>query len=430
MPIPPGTKFHGVAPGVDTENRGSKRKNSDRQAYTIEEMGVGGGGGTFTEDIQYNLTGNLSFGRLTGSGTYPVPAEGVTVVDFIKDVLVAGSANFSATPTPAWLYNLTDIDVNVTGQYGGGASAVLSRTINGGDVEVIETDILPGSFSILDNSIPTFSQFTSNYIRYFLNIFDDDGNQILQRVALVNQQPYAAPTVTIDAEADDSGRSPDSSDTLREWGNTGSAVNGEAFKLSSLVEMTQIRLYKGNTELVSTNITGDPGSVSESIQDNAPAREAATYTCQISDAQSDNDTDDFANQSVGFTVNMCPPMLFVASPEDGSTKGFAQGLYDGYAAATDGYFKLFVDGVDETFSTVANMADTNNYAWVMVEASLGPVELRQGGPDGPIVNFENLGLGAQQITNDFGETFNMICLRSPFTGPFSEGTNFYIKTNG
>jgi len=38
MSIPSGTKFHGVAPGVDTENRGSANANADRNAYTIEEF--------------------------------------------------------------------------------------------------------------------------------------------------------------------------------------------------------------------------------------------------------------------------------------------------------------------------------------------------------------------------------------------------------
>lgn len=38
MPIPPGTKFHGVAPSVDTENRGSSNANADRDAYAIEDF--------------------------------------------------------------------------------------------------------------------------------------------------------------------------------------------------------------------------------------------------------------------------------------------------------------------------------------------------------------------------------------------------------
>ena len=38
MAIPDGTKFHGVAPFVDTENKGSSQANAMRDAYTIEEI--------------------------------------------------------------------------------------------------------------------------------------------------------------------------------------------------------------------------------------------------------------------------------------------------------------------------------------------------------------------------------------------------------
>ena len=38
MAIPAGTKFHGVAPEVETENRGSNLSNSQRDTYTIEEI--------------------------------------------------------------------------------------------------------------------------------------------------------------------------------------------------------------------------------------------------------------------------------------------------------------------------------------------------------------------------------------------------------
>jgi hypothetical protein len=39
MAIPDGTKFHGVAPEVDTKNKGSEQANAMRDAYTIEEIG-------------------------------------------------------------------------------------------------------------------------------------------------------------------------------------------------------------------------------------------------------------------------------------------------------------------------------------------------------------------------------------------------------
>lgn len=38
MAIPDGTKFHGVAPFVDTENKGSSQANAMRDVYTIEEI--------------------------------------------------------------------------------------------------------------------------------------------------------------------------------------------------------------------------------------------------------------------------------------------------------------------------------------------------------------------------------------------------------
>ena len=180
MPIPPGTKFHGVAPGVETENKGSASRNANRDVYTIEEFGGGGGGGIFETDILYNLTNGHTFGRLSGNGTYPVGDSGVTVVDFIRDVLIMQSATFSATPIPAWQYNLTNIDINVQWQYTGGDNATLVRRVNGGAIEELQTGIAPGSGTFLDETLPTFPQFTINYVYYYLNVFDAEGNQLLQ----------------------------------------------------------------------------------------------------------------------------------------------------------------------------------------------------------------------------------------------------------
>ena len=38
MAIPDGTKFHGVAPFVDTKNKGSEQANAMRDVYTIEQL--------------------------------------------------------------------------------------------------------------------------------------------------------------------------------------------------------------------------------------------------------------------------------------------------------------------------------------------------------------------------------------------------------
>jgi len=48
MPIPAGTKFHGVAPSVDTTDRGSATVQPLRDVYTIEEIGAAGTSDVYT----------------------------------------------------------------------------------------------------------------------------------------------------------------------------------------------------------------------------------------------------------------------------------------------------------------------------------------------------------------------------------------------
>jgi len=48
MPIPAGTKFHGVAPSVDTTDRGSATVQTLRDAYTIEDIRGGGTSDVYT----------------------------------------------------------------------------------------------------------------------------------------------------------------------------------------------------------------------------------------------------------------------------------------------------------------------------------------------------------------------------------------------
>ena len=69
MPIPAGTKFHGVAPSVDTTDRGSASRDALRDAYTIEQFG-----GTLS------TTTTLSAAQVLSLDTTPVevvPAQGV-----------------------------------------------------------------------------------------------------------------------------------------------------------------------------------------------------------------------------------------------------------------------------------------------------------------------------------------------------------------
>lgn len=68
MPIPPGTKFHGVAPSVDTTDRGSASRYALRDVYTLEDFGN-----------SLSVTTTLSPAQILALDTTPVevvPAQG------------------------------------------------------------------------------------------------------------------------------------------------------------------------------------------------------------------------------------------------------------------------------------------------------------------------------------------------------------------
>jgi hypothetical protein len=80
MSIPQGTKFHGVAPSVDTANRGSATANARRDAYTIDQMvDYIGSRGLFTQ-IAHSTPVTDTTDELTiigdGLGSLLVPANG------------------------------------------------------------------------------------------------------------------------------------------------------------------------------------------------------------------------------------------------------------------------------------------------------------------------------------------------------------------
>ena len=80
MEIPIGTKFHGVSPDVNTENKGSSQSNSMRDAYTIDDMvNYFGSKGLYTQISNgtpvTNTTDELSIIG-DGLGSLFVPANG------------------------------------------------------------------------------------------------------------------------------------------------------------------------------------------------------------------------------------------------------------------------------------------------------------------------------------------------------------------
>ena len=77
MPIPAGTKFHGVAPSVDTTDRGSATVQVLRDAYTIEDFG----NGTSTSTIELSSAQILA---LDTTFVEVVPAQGVgKAIEFV-----------------------------------------------------------------------------------------------------------------------------------------------------------------------------------------------------------------------------------------------------------------------------------------------------------------------------------------------------------
>ena len=76
MAIPLGTKFHGVAPGVDTINKGSATANANRDAYTLEQMQEATSPGwaryvdtQYTEASRFSLTDNVQVTLPNNGGT-------------------------------------------------------------------------------------------------------------------------------------------------------------------------------------------------------------------------------------------------------------------------------------------------------------------------------------------------------------------------
>ena len=76
MTIPLGTKFHGVAPGVDTINKGSTTANANRDAYTLEQIQESTSPGwaryidtQYTEASRFSLTDNVQVTLPNNAGT-------------------------------------------------------------------------------------------------------------------------------------------------------------------------------------------------------------------------------------------------------------------------------------------------------------------------------------------------------------------------
>jgi hypothetical protein len=136
MSIPDGTKFHGVAPSVDTSNRGSASLNSKRDAYTIDEIcdscseGIikiepvlfvtasPGGTGTLTEMVNI-----VDFDWVGNSGTYTYTLPSATAIPYRKIRFVNNSTIGANTKI--------DLAAPVGENIDGGATYEINKAFNG-----------------------------------------------------------------------------------------------------------------------------------------------------------------------------------------------------------------------------------------------------------------------------------------------------------
>lgn len=119
MAIPNGTKFHGVAPQVDTKNRGSAQLNSLRDVYTFPDDFASGGYSYSGIIINIGSGTNLPFnGDTVEWGGITSPTTQCSVLMFPEQVLIT-SVFFKMTASNAptvdldYVFNLyTSADLN------------------------------------------------------------------------------------------------------------------------------------------------------------------------------------------------------------------------------------------------------------------------------------------------------------------------------
>jgi hypothetical protein len=127
--IPDGTKFHGVASFVDTKNRGSKKVNSRRDKYTIEDIGST----VDTYIIENGITKLIPEFITVGPGTTTVYTSNKNIVDLTWSGS-SGTHIFQLPEADAIPYRLIRITNNstVTANDKVHVTPVSPETIDGG----------------------------------------------------------------------------------------------------------------------------------------------------------------------------------------------------------------------------------------------------------------------------------------------------------
>jgi hypothetical protein len=384
--------------------------------YTWEE----GGGELLLNNLPWDL-GDLSFGRLTGSGTFTPPPAGISVTDFIANVLITQSLELTAVPS-TFAYSQTSLSITVTPTFAAGwTTASVTRVLNGVET-VIEAS--PSTTVAIVDSVPGLVANTVYTLVYKLNVSDAYGTSDVV-TATVTQTPYAAPTVTnfIPARAAGSGLGDNETNYFREIGNFQSNVTFTTNRNTPLVDLTTVDLIR-DAAVIDTEIPSNPTHAFSHADTTAPTTGASyTYSVRMQDPTSYSPTTYTAS-----AITFGKPVLFTTDTGNytsSSTNADLQNVIDNYVTAA-GYYRIRSNEAGYTFSCKAAMNDNTKYTYIMYDSSLGALtNLKQGGSTGTDIVFNDL--GTFTVTNQFSESLSMRVYRSPFTQAFAENVDVYIE---
>ena len=392
---------------------------------------------TILEDLPYDMGAN-SFGELSGQGTYTPPVGGITIIDFIKDVLVAAlpvNASISASPSPI-AYNLASATISVTptfssGNQGVSSTSTVTRILNGVETEISANAISGVSISdsVTLNTLPGSSSV--NALSYRVDVTDGNGTTGLATTT-VAQTSYSEPTVSqfnILRIAPNSVSS-DETNLFREKGHVNSDVNFLASRNSSEVDMTSIALYRGVAAAPNLIDTETPlantGTHYFSHSDTAAPSTDYYYSVQIGDGHP-NSPSDYASSTVnvdGFPTLFTAYNQELSSIANGGSNADVEAILTNFNSS-DGYYKLRNNENSYTLTSTSNMNNGSYWAYIIYDQGLGALNsIKQGGSTGSDVLPDFTDLGNFTVANQFGASLGVRVYRSDFSAPFNNQTVF------
>lgn len=416
LTLTPGTDPQVISSVLETHSSGAIKKF----IVAFGGAGAGGGGGaTITDPLNFEL-GSLSFGRLTGTGTFTPPPGGIGIVDFIENVLAEQVLSLNASPA-SFQYNQTSLTATITPTFSASwTTATVTRTLNGTPT-VIEAAAVSGT-PISDPL--TLSNFTNYTLNYTLNVTDAFGTSDSASDS-INQISYSAPTVTSFVPARTAGSSLADNETnyFREIGNFQSSVTFTTNRNSPLVDLTSVELLRG-ASIIDTETPSNPTHAFSHGDTGAPTTGASyTYSVKMYDGSPSSP----ATYTAG-AITFGQPVLFTTynvGYTSGSSNADLQNVISNYATSA-GYYKVRNNEASYTLSAKAAMDSASNYTYIMYDSALGALTaLKQGGSAGTDIVFDDL--GTFTVTNQFSESLSMRVYRSPFTQAFAENVQVYIE---